>query len=115
MQNLEQIRAAHALSAENAAHFDKKVVNKLPALIVNSGLLAATAFTFDTSRAEMNRVMTAVAQHLAQQGLIAATSRTAQSLVDDLSGRDSAHLQRATAESLAYLSYLKRFASKDTE
>jgi len=115
MKNLEQIRAAHALSAENAAHFEKKVVNKLPALIMNSGLLAATAFTFDSSREEMRRVMTAVAQHLAQQGLIAATNKTAQGLVGDLSDRDSAHLQRATAESLAYLSYLKRFARKDDE
>ena len=41
MQNLEQIRAARALADQSKT--TKRDVTKLPALIVNNGLLAATA------------------------------------------------------------------------
>jgi CRISPR-associated protein Cmr5 len=47
MKNLEQIRAAHALSA--ARQLDRGAVTKLPALIINNGLLATIAFTLDSS------------------------------------------------------------------
>ena len=62
MQNLEQIRAAHAL--QKAPTLDKQVVSKLPAMILNNGLLAAAAFARDGNREGMRDAMDAVADYL---------------------------------------------------
>lgn len=113
MTNLEQIRAGHAL--QQAAELDRDDVQKLPALIINNGLLAATAFTLDAaSREGMKRVMDAVARHLVALRLIAKEKETARGIIDDLTaeGRDPQALWRATTEALAYLGYVKRFARK---
>jgi CRISPR/Cas system CMR-associated protein Cmr5 small subunit len=111
MTNLEQVRARHAL--EQAAKLDRDNVQKLPALIINNGLLAATAFTLDAAAREgMKRVMDAVALHLAARGLIAEKKTSARGIIEDLTaqGRDPQALWRATAEALAFLGYVKRFA-----
>lgn len=114
MKNLEQIRAAHALKP--AENLDRSAINKLPALILTNGLLATAAFCEAESSAEgriyMKRAMDATAQHLAECGLLATDKATTRKLIDDLSLRDSHHLQRATAEALAFIAYLKRFAPK---
>lgn len=112
MQNLEQIRAAHAL--EPAKSLDRSAVNKLPAMILANGLLAAAAFCDadggGESRKDMKLALNATAMHLANRGLIAPGTNTAKGIIQDLSGRDSHHLQRATSEALAFIAYLKRFA-----
>ena len=115
MQNLEQIRAAHAL--EVAKKTTKSDVNKLPAIINANGLLAATAFAKETSdkgskRVEMKAVMDGVATHLASQG-IAAGATDSGSLIAKLAAAQSTELQRATTEALAFISYVKRFAGKE--
>ena len=114
MQNLEQIRAAHAL--EPAKKLDRSAVNKLPAMILANGLLAAAAFCDAEGggdpRKDMKAALNATAAHLAQRGLIATGKNTAKGIIEDLSGRDSKHLHRATSEALAFIAYLKRFAPK---
>jgi len=114
MQNLEQIRAAHAL--EPAKKLDRKAVNRLPAMILANGLLAAAAFCDaeggGDNRKDMKAALNATAAHLAQRGLIATGKNTAKGIIEDLSGRDSKHLHRATSEALAFIAYLKRFAPK---
>ncbi len=113
MKNLEQIRAAHAL--QSVGTLDKRAISKLPAMIVNNGLLAATAFTLDgggENRKDMKDAMNKVALHLKARGLVAASVTDGKSLVTDLANCDSANLQRATGEALCYLAYLKRFAVK---
>ena len=114
MQNLEQIRAAHAL--EPAKNLDRSAVNKLPAMILANGLLAAAAFCDaeggGDNRKDMKAVLNATAAHLAERGLIATGKNTAKGIIEDLSGRDSQHLHRATSEALAFIAYLKRFAPK---
>jgi len=113
MQNLEQIRAANALNA--AARVNRKAVTKLPAMIVNNGLLAAAAFAKDKSE-ELLGAMTAVAEHLADRRIerLPETSGTTDALLRHLvaptTGSD--RLRLATSEALAYLSYLKRFANR---
>ena len=47
MKNLEQIRAARALADER--NTTKRDVTKLPALIINNGLLATAAFAAETN------------------------------------------------------------------
>jgi len=114
MQNLEQIRAAHAL--EPAKKLDRKAVNRLPAMILANGLLAAAAFCDadggGPNRKDMKLALDATAIHLANRGLIAAGKNTTRGIIEDLSGRDSNHLHRATSEALAFIAYLKRFAPK---
>jgi CRISPR-associated protein Cmr5 len=112
MQNLEQIRAAAAL--EPAEGLDRSAVNKLPALIIANGLLAAAAFCQaeggGENRKGMKSAMDAIAAHLARQKLVKDSVATTKALIEDLVRRDSYHLQQATTEALAFLAYLKRFA-----
>ncbi len=114
MQNLEQIRAAKALSP--AKNLDRSAVNKLPAMILGNGLLAAAAFCDaeggGDNRHDMKLAMDATAHHLAHRELIKTKNHTAKGMIEDLCGRDSIHLQRATSEALAFIAYLKRFAPK---
>lgn len=110
MDNLDQIRAQNALAAKSQVQ--KKHVTKLPALIVNNGLLAAAAFC-DDKGAELRTAFDKVAEHLADPRIRRlTTAKTAAKLVEELSaqGVTSDRLRLATAEALAYLTYLKRFA-----
>jgi len=82
MDNLDQIRAKNALAAR--AEVQKKHVTKLPALIVNNGLLAAAAFCNDKSD-ELRTVMNKVAAHLADPRINRLiNTNTAQGLVEEL-------------------------------
>lgn len=115
MKNLEQIRAAHAL--KNLDGLNRNGVSKLPSLILGNGLLATAAFCEaageSDNRGVMKRALMATADHLAQQKHLAPSrnrDEAIQNLVASLSAGDSHKLQRATAEALAYIGYLKRFA-----
>jgi len=113
VQNLDQLRAAHALAA--AASTDKSSVAKLPGMILTNGLLATLAFACEPGKKNREGQLAAadsVAKHLVATlpELIGASTGTA--LGDKLAKGDALTLQRATTEALAYLSYLKRFAEK---
>jgi len=121
MQNLEQIRSAAALKV--AEKTNKADVNKLPAMIIANGLLAAAAFATESTknggykRKEMAEVLDGTAQHLANpiHGLtVLKAINDARALTKALSeNASSADLQRATAEALAFIGYVKRFARKE--
>ncbi len=123
MQNLDQIRAENALTATGRnqpqtaqlrlALVEERAVTKLPAMIVNNGLLAAAAFAQDKDEKLCN-AMDAVARHLADTriGRLSAQSPSTDALIKDLAGSPSQKLRLASAEALAYLGYLKRFAAK---
>jgi CRISPR type III-B/RAMP module-associated protein Cmr5 len=115
MKNLEQIRAANAL--EPAKGLSRSAVNKLPAMILANGLLATAAFCNaeggGENRADMKKALNATAGHLAKQGHLAPGTNTVAGMIEDLCKRSSHELQRATAEALAFIAYLKRFALKD--
>ncbi len=112
MQNLDQIRAANALEAADRVR--EKAVTKLPAMIVNNGLLAAAAFAMAKSE-ELIGAMNAVAVHLADPriGRLPENAKSTEALIRHLvsPGTGSDRLRLATSEALAYLSYLKRFAT----
>lgn len=125
--NFEQLRASHALATVNGEHggqITRSEVNKLPALIVGNGLLATAAFASETNderepkRPGMKHAMDSVATLLAQDVFaMAAMSGAADAgdLISKLSKAPSTDLQRATAEALAYLAYLKRFVRVEGE
>jgi CRISPR type III-B/RAMP module-associated protein Cmr5 len=114
MQNLDQIRAKNAI--EPAKSLDRSAVNKLPAMILTNGLLATAAFCEaeggGDNRNQMKRALDATTAHLSKRGLIAQGKTQTNELIADLAACDSVHLQRATAEALAFIAYLKRFAPK---
>ena len=115
MKNLEQIRAAAALPA--AHNLSRSAVSKLPALILQNGLLATAAFCNaeggGENREGMRTAMNATAAYLSAQGLLNTGINTVAEMIADLSNRSSHHLQRATTEALAFIAYLKRFAPRD--
>ncbi len=117
MQNLEQIRAAAAF--EPAKALDKSAVNKLPAMILNNGLLSTVAFCCSESdgknRGGMKDALEITAKHLEKQNLLSSGKGNLDGLIQDLSERSSFHLQNATAEALEFIGYLRRFAKKEKE
>lgn len=115
MKNLEQIRAANAINPAN--DMSRSAVNKLPAMIIANGLLATAAFCNaeggGENRGDMKKALAATAAHLASRGYLPSGTKTVADMIQHLSNRSSHELQLATAEALAFIAYLKRFAPKD--
>jgi CRISPR/Cas system CMR-associated protein Cmr5 small subunit len=126
MQNLEQIRAAKALSAAqqkqgSSFRFVRSDVAGFPALIMQNGLLAAFAYAAEgekEARTGIHFACNEAAEHLANEvhGIsVLKGKHTAKEVTEALCHHtaSSIDLQRATAEALAFFSYLKRFAAKN--
>ena len=120
MQNLDQIRAAAAIELCRREKFYSSDVASIPSLILSNGLLAATAFITEdgkSPREGMAKVMEGVAAHLATpiHGIaVLAKATNAKAMIKVLCAPEatSLDLQRATAEALAFLAFVKRFALK---
>jgi CRISPR type III-B/RAMP module-associated protein Cmr5 len=112
MNNLEQERAKHALA--EAPNLEKKSVAKLPSMIICNGLLGTLAFACEDkdNRKGMAAAADSLARHLSNSLPEIGAARSGTELCVKLAGMSNQTLQRATAEALAYLSYLKRFAEK---
>jgi CRISPR/Cas system CMR-associated protein Cmr5 small subunit len=114
---MEQIRAANALSKAStikagAGEGDPNAVcKKVPTLIINNGLLATAAFAKE-GKEGIQSVINAIEAHLQHEEI--AIMPIGKSMMDWLSSEqtDSSTLRRVTAESLAYLNYLRRFVQK---
>jgi len=118
MENLEQIRARNALAKAEDAKAKKRqgegdALSGYPSLIITNGLLATLAFSIEKEK-QPQRIANAIAYHLANmpenENLVAPLPATAEGLRTKLTQSDSSHLKQCTAEALAFLSYLKRFA-----
>ncbi|SPE59904.1 conserved hypothetical protein [Verrucomicrobia bacterium] len=134
LQNLEQVRAKHAL--EFARKVEERKVNasgkeggdamkKIPPMIMANGLLAAIAFAIEEKRKrdgstdEMEprskghrAIFNAIAEHLASPEIDITRGVTdAKSLINHLAEKDSNTLKLATDETLAWLGYARRFVS----
>lgn len=116
MRTLAQIRAAKALQCygrEFGGEQGGEVIKKLPARIRNDGLLASLAFCVEKGDDYLD-VARMIAEHLAHQepdGPAPITrSRDVVGLLQELAAGEAALLRRATAEALALLNYMKRFA-----
>jgi CRISPR type III-B/RAMP module-associated protein Cmr5 len=122
MQNLDQIRAENALIAcglqpvpagrAPVKRVAETAVNKLPALIVNNGLLATAAFA-EKKGDELLLAMDAIAWHLADSRVrrLPANRTATRGLTEHLVANNSQALRLAAAEALNFLTYLKRYAS----
>lgn len=119
MQNLEQIRARNVLRSglKNIGGLnDGEVIKKIPQLVLNHGLLATMAFAHDPKKADWGSVFDAIARHLADPDVrvVPETVTDRSSLIDHLTSKDATSevLKLATAESMAWLQYARRFISK---
>jgi CRISPR type III-B/RAMP module-associated protein Cmr5 len=120
-RNLEQLRAAAAL--KTAPNTSKAAVSKLPAMILANGLLATAAFAGEKKkdgktpkRPEMKAALDGATEHLANSDLnftVLLGAKASEDLIAKLSAADSHHLQRASAEALAFLGYVKRFTTRE--
>lgn len=116
--NREQIRARNAVAAIKGGATGRGVENGdaisgFPAFIVNNGLLATLSFCISKKEAGgYKQIGDAIATHLADPhiGLYTDGPKTLIGLRDFLVAKDSATLRLCTAETLAYLNFLKRFA-----
>ncbi|MGB9603807.1 MAG: type III-B CRISPR module-associated protein Cmr5 [Verrucomicrobiia bacterium] len=126
MKNLDQIRASNAL--KKAKDISKSDVNRIPALIVNNGLLATLAFATEMresengqkkyAREKMKQIMDCIAEHLSGDEIgidVLKGCTNASKLLDRLTNVSFYDLQKATDEALHYLSYLKRFAMENSQ
>ena len=117
MKNLEQIRAANALAYAKAGLDTRgkqggNVLKKLPALVMGNGLLAAGAFACAQKKnSGWDTCFNHIAKHLAHPDIgIAPGQDNLDKLMDYLSrSADSQTLKLATEETLAWLSYARRF------
>lgn len=124
MESLDQIRARKASEVARKYGVKRSDVAGLPALIINNGLLPAAAFVCEDNEARnaKRQAFDGVAEHLGNPKLridILNGCSGTQDLFNRLTepregGRrpNSQDLQRATAEALEFLAYLKRRATK---
>lgn len=122
MQNLEQIRARNAL-AFASRDGDKirgpqggEVIKKLAPHILNHGLLATAAYSFN-EKVGWQLTFDAIAQHLADPDVaIVPTDKVKDrsSLMDYLTGKTTTSevLKLATNETMAWLQYARRFVTR---
>jgi CRISPR/Cas system CMR-associated protein Cmr5 small subunit len=117
MKNLEQIRAANALAYAAAGQNMRgqqggNVLKKLPALVMGNGLLAAGAFAYaQRNETGWRTCFDHIAKHLSHTDIgIAPGQDSLEALMGFLSNEaDSQVLKLATDETLAWLSYARRF------
>ena len=132
MKNLEQIRAKHALDFWHPAQGQAPaargvnqgdVISKLPSLIVSNGLLQTAAYARSKGGGH-EELMLAVFRFLSHKdrGLLPPPPQPRQGeteldtyirLLTEGQQATSQCLQLATAEALAFIAYLKRFAPKN--
>jgi CRISPR/Cas system CMR-associated protein Cmr5 small subunit len=121
MQNLEQIRARHVLLFANtqgasvSGDQGGEVIKKIPPIIMNHGLLAAMAFSFNEKEG-WQLVFDAIARHLSSPAIsiVPASVNDRNKLIGHLTSEttDSETLKRATSETMAWLEYARRFVRR---
>ena len=121
MQNLEQIRAAVALQYKDKIESGREggeVAKKVPAMIMENGLLATLASALERNRQDGQKnqgqydVFCAVLECLRKTGAPGGDSGDPNALLKFLTDNDSVVLRLVTAETIAFLNYLRRFARK---
>jgi CRISPR type III-B/RAMP module-associated protein Cmr5 len=125
MKTLAQRRAATALRWKDKSFGGKKegnVVSGFPMLIRTDGFLPALAYAVEKKEDKQAKqlvpknlgefqIAAALVEHLSGEGILK-QSKTPDDMVNELAiAADASQLRRATAEALAFLSYLKRFVA----
>jgi CRISPR type III-B/RAMP module-associated protein Cmr5 len=123
MKNMDQIRAENALKAAQSKFTGAEgggIVKKIPTMIRENGLLGALAFACEkksggkSKNGDHHKVFEKILLHLKDER-VAVVPATVGPKADDLLAHavdiSSAELRAVTDESMAYLAFLRRFAS----
>lgn len=115
-QTLQQKRAAHAWASieQVPAGVQKKygsLVRGLPALVQSDGLAQTLAFLKAKAGGKVDKEHMVAYSHIADW--VSKELQANGDLLVWLLGNSTAEYRRATAEALAYLSWLKRFAEAE--
>lgn len=113
--NLEQIRAKNALDIAKSWKKSNNQVAGYYSFILNNGLLSTLAFSIQ-KKEEMEQVAEAITYHIRnmiKKNLLPCTFSCQSSItfIDELSNGTGLQLRLIANESMAFLSYLKRFNS----
>ena len=119
-RSYDQIRALHALEATRSQNKDylgpngsENIAKKVPVLIIECGLLGALAFALEKG-VGYKAVFEAVRTHLASADIADPTAmgtKDAYEWFEKLAKAPASALRLATGETMAYLTYLRRFAN----
>lgn len=112
-QTLDQQRARAAWAATEAADVKTayaSLCSGAPVMILTNGLGPALAFWLAKGKDEHTRLTNALAAWLLRTGEDADTGKKGRDLMKELTEADANAYRRHTAEALAYLNWLKRFA-----
>ena len=126
MQNLEQIRAKNALHAAAEGPFNGKnggqIVKKVPTMILENGILPTIAFALEKTDSgnykneDTKKVFDHIITHLGDPQIKVLNSIVSLELFlkSMVNGEEatSLKLRKITTETMAYLSYFRRFAGK---
>lgn len=121
MKNLEQIRARNALALANETTLQGKqggdMIKKVPSLILNHGLLATAAFSYsEKPSGAWVTLFGAITKHLADPdiAILPTGLSNRDQLMDFLTSKEATSdlLKRATAETMSWLAYARRFVKK---
>ena len=117
-QNMNQIRARHVLAFANDPYVNVKgqnggeVVKKIPAAIMNSGLLSSLAYAMDEKNKGWKCVFDGIAMHLSSSeiGFVDSDIATAEGLLEFLTAEStSSHkLREVSVEAMAWLDFARR-------
>ena len=116
-KNLEQIRAYNALNAAQnpGLRLRGEYVKKIPSMIIQNGLLGAIAFALEKGDNYTN-IFSAVLTHLASDQIrlnLGIQPGAVRFFLEALADESSSVLRAVTAETLAYLNYLRRFVARE--
>lgn len=116
-QNYAQIRAKHAWAAAQDTVFKGKeggeAVKKVPAMIIENGLLGAMAFAIEKGEGYL-KTFEALLAHLKKMDYPSVkTAKDVGEWFSNLASSDAETLRLNSSECMAYLAYLRRFAKKD--
>jgi CRISPR/Cas system CMR-associated protein Cmr5 small subunit len=118
VQNLEQSRAAHAISKCASIRGGKGdgdatgVVKKIPAQVISCGLLASMAFAKEKGEGYADVFNVFIDYCSSCEPSFALKSKNIDEAISEISRMDSCQLRYVTSEFMKYLSYLRRFVQK---
>lgn len=117
MRNLDQIRAENAIKQAGNTYKgqnDGNIVKKVPTMIQQCGLLSTLAFANEKGKDGYANVLKACITHLhtLQMTALAGSDPDINAFSSELCKGSSDNLRAVTAEILAYLNYLRRYAAK---
>ncbi|MBO6102864.1 MAG: hypothetical protein J6P03_06385 [Opitutales bacterium] len=119
MKNLNIIRAKSAFSAAQDTYCGKnggELAKKLPPRIMNSGLIQALAFASASENENEIKLYEKIKEYLQSKDVaVLDPNDKKRSLLEIMLDSDSRKVALATRETLAWLSFFRRFAKKGGE